>query len=200
VIYRHAALFSYVWRHGVQCRGVGSRPGGPCTGLVVAACPVLEQGRLRGWRRSGWQGRLQVGSRKPLTAIRTGYSGRHGGVPSPHAQQRWSCCSSTRRGAARAGMAAQDWQWRGWRSRRPDVMVWPCGTTREGFEGATGPPSWARCVSRTGVGGTVSRSWHWPCCIVPHSGGDGFPLGSWRNSAGAWFPNAWWRSSAVSEH
>jgi hypothetical protein len=30
--------------------------------------------------------------------------------------------------------------------------------TRGGFEGATGPPSRARRVSRTGVGGTVSRS------------------------------------------
>jgi hypothetical protein len=50
------------------------------------------------------------------------------------------------------------------------------------------------------VGGTVSWSWHWPCCIVLQSGGDGFPLGSWRNSAGAWFPGAWWRGSAVSEH
>jgi hypothetical protein len=48
VIHRHAALFSYVWGYGVQCRGVGGGPGGPCPGLVLAACPVLEQGRLRG--------------------------------------------------------------------------------------------------------------------------------------------------------
>jgi hypothetical protein len=54
VIYRHAALFSYMWRYGVQRRGVGGRPGGPCSGPVVVACPVLEQGRLRGCRRSGW--------------------------------------------------------------------------------------------------------------------------------------------------
>jgi hypothetical protein len=46
--YRHAALFSYMWRYGVQRRGVGGRPGGPCYGLVVLACPVLEQWRLRG--------------------------------------------------------------------------------------------------------------------------------------------------------
>jgi hypothetical protein len=45
---RRGSLFSYMWRYGVQCRGVGGRPGGPCPGLVVAACPVLEQGRLRG--------------------------------------------------------------------------------------------------------------------------------------------------------
>jgi hypothetical protein len=40
--------------------------------------------------------------------IRTGYSGRRGGVPSPRAQQRWSGCSSAQRGAAGAGMAAKD--------------------------------------------------------------------------------------------
>jgi hypothetical protein len=43
-----------------------------------------------------------------LTVVRTGYSGRRGGVPSPRAQQRQSSCSSARRGAAGAGMAAQD--------------------------------------------------------------------------------------------
>jgi hypothetical protein len=48
VIYRHAALFSYMWRYGAQRRVVGGRPGGPCSGLVVVARPVLEQGRLRG--------------------------------------------------------------------------------------------------------------------------------------------------------
>jgi hypothetical protein len=104
----HAALFSYVWRYGVQCRGVGGRPGEPCSGHGVVACPVLEQGRPRGWRRSGWPGRLHAGSGKPLTVIRTGYSGRRGGVPFPCAQQRRSCCSSARHGAAGAGMATQD--------------------------------------------------------------------------------------------
>jgi hypothetical protein len=58
-------------------------------------------------------------------------------------------------------------QWRGWphrvdsdeedRSRRPDVTTWPCAVTEKAFEGATGPPSMARRVSRTGVDGTVSR-------------------------------------------
>jgi hypothetical protein len=47
--------------------------------------------------------------------IHTAYSGKCGGVPSPRAQQRWSCCSSARRGAAGTGAAAQDPQWRGWR-------------------------------------------------------------------------------------
>jgi hypothetical protein len=59
-------------------------------------------------------------------------------------------------------------QWRGWShrvdgdeddgSRRPDVMAWPCVITEKTFEGAAGPSSRARRVSRTGVGGTVSRS------------------------------------------
>jgi hypothetical protein len=59
-------------------------------------------------------------------------------------------------------------QWRGWphrvdsdgddRSRRPDITAWPCITTEKTFEGAVGPPSRAWRVSRTGVGGTASRS------------------------------------------
>jgi hypothetical protein len=108
VIYRHAALFCYVWEYGVQCRGVDTRPGESCSSHSVVACPVLEQGRLRGWRCGGWPGRLQAGSKEPLTVIRTGCSSRCGGVPSPRAQQRRSGCSSARRGAAGAGMAAQD--------------------------------------------------------------------------------------------
>jgi hypothetical protein len=47
-MYRHVALFSYVWRYGVQSRGDDARPGESCSGHDVVACPVLEQGRLRG--------------------------------------------------------------------------------------------------------------------------------------------------------
>jgi hypothetical protein len=46
----------------------------------------------------------------------------------------------------------------GMASRRPSVMVLPCGFTRKQFEGVAGPPSRARRVSHTGVGGTVPRS------------------------------------------
>jgi hypothetical protein len=59
-------------------------------------------------------------------------------------------------------------QWRVWshrvdsdgddRSRRPDVTAWPCVSTKKTFEGAAGPLSRAWRVSRTGVGGTASRS------------------------------------------
>jgi hypothetical protein len=59
-------------------------------------------------------------------------------------------------------------QWWGWphrvdsdgddRSRRPDVTAWPCVITEKAFEAVAGPPSRARRASRTGVGGTASRS------------------------------------------
>jgi hypothetical protein len=59
-------------------------------------------------------------------------------------------------------------QWRGWphrvdsdgddRSHRPDVTAWSCIVAEKAFESAAGPLSRARRVSRTGVGGTVSRS------------------------------------------
>jgi hypothetical protein len=69
-------------------------------------------------------------------------------------------------------------------SRRPSITTWPCKVTGKHFEGVAGPPLRARHVSRTGVGGAASRGWHRPCCTVPHSGGDGFPLGSWCNRTG----------------
>jgi hypothetical protein len=41
--------------------------------------------------------------------------------------------------------------------RRPSVMTWPCKVTGKHFEGVAGPPSRARHVSRTGVGGAASQ-------------------------------------------
>jgi hypothetical protein len=64
--------------------------------------------------------------------IRTGYSGRRGDVPSPRAQQRWSCCSSARRGAAGTGAAAQDKQWRGWRPAGPTSWFDPADSRESG--------------------------------------------------------------------
>jgi hypothetical protein len=79
------------------------------------------------------------------------------------------------------------WQWRGWphrvdsdgddRSRRPDVTAWPYVITEKTFESPAGPPSRARRVSRTVVGGTASWSSHRPHRIVLHSGRDGLPQG-----------------------
>jgi hypothetical protein len=59
--------------------------------------------------------------------------------------------------------------------RRPNALTLPCKVTGKQIEGAAVPPSRARRVSRTGVGGAASRGWHRPCRTVPHSGGDGFP-------------------------
>jgi hypothetical protein len=155
-----AALFPYVWRHGEQCHRADGRPGesSPCRGVV--ARPVLIQERFRGWRRSGWssgrcrgpiRGRRQWGSVRGTVAVVA--------TSCPHAPQQHRDVV-TLPGVVR--------QWRGWphrvdndgddRSRRPDVTAWPCVITEKTFEGAAGPPSRARRVSRTGVGGTASRS------------------------------------------
>jgi hypothetical protein len=64
-----ATLFSYVWRCGEQCYGADGRLGesSPRRGIVVRLVPI--QGRLRGWRCSGWSsGRHPwADSRVPLT-------------------------------------------------------------------------------------------------------------------------------------
>jgi hypothetical protein len=65
VIYRRAALFSYVWRHGEQCHGVVDRPGESCSsrgvmgcyrsgfegGGVEVGCPAAVRGPARGRRQ-----------------------------------------------------------------------------------------------------------------------------------------------------
>jgi hypothetical protein len=60
-------------------------------------------------------------------------------------QQCWAWCCE--HGGGRTGPTVV-----GMASRRPTVMIWPCRFTRKRFEGAAGPPSRARRVSRTGVG------------------------------------------------
>jgi hypothetical protein len=47
-IYKCAALFGYVGRHGVQSCGDDACPGESCSGYGVVASSVLEQGWLRG--------------------------------------------------------------------------------------------------------------------------------------------------------
>jgi hypothetical protein len=56
---------SYVWRHGVQCHGVGGRPGESRFWHGVMACPVRLQERLRGgWCRGcSFEGRPREDSR-----------------------------------------------------------------------------------------------------------------------------------------
>jgi hypothetical protein len=48
VNYKHAALFSYMWRYGVQRRGVGGR-------LVVLA-PILSSWRVPYSNRGSFEG------------------------------------------------------------------------------------------------------------------------------------------------
>jgi hypothetical protein len=75
----------------------------------------------------------------------------------------------------RAGAAATPLTVAGMAPHRPSAATYPCKVTGEQIEGAAGPPSRARRVSRTGAGGVASRGWHRPRRTVPHSGGDGFP-------------------------
>jgi hypothetical protein len=48
-------------------------------------------------------GCLLIGSRELLTSVRTGYSGRQGDVPFPHAPLCWSRCHSARRAVRTRG-------------------------------------------------------------------------------------------------
>jgi hypothetical protein len=54
----------------------------------------------------------------------------------------------------------------------------------EDIQGSHRPPSRAWRVSRTGAGGTVSLSGHWPCRTVPNSGRDGLPPGVGETAPG----------------
>jgi hypothetical protein len=121
--------------------------------------PVLVQERLRGWRHSGWSSGRRRGPirgcrrREPVrgTVVVVATSG-------PRVLQQHRGCRL---------VPGMELQWLGWphradsdgddRLRRPDVTTWPCVVTEKAFEGDAGPPSRARRVSRTGVGGAVSR-------------------------------------------
>jgi hypothetical protein len=92
---------SYVWRYGVQCRGVDGRPGESHFWLDVMACSVSVQERLRGWRCRGrsFGGRPRANSRVPLTGGRRAHSSWRGSVLS-------SCTPTT------SEMALQCPEWR----------------------------------------------------------------------------------------
>jgi hypothetical protein len=66
-------------------------------------------------------------------------------------------------------------QWQGWRPAGLTPGPNPVKSRESKSRVQTAPPSRARRVSRTGVGGAASRDWHRPRRTVPHSGGDGFP-------------------------
>jgi hypothetical protein len=156
--------FIYVWRHGVQCRGIDGRPGESCFWRGVMACPVSIQERLRAWRCRGrpFGGRPRADSRVLLTGGRTGHSSRCGDVLSPHASTASGMvlqCPGWRRdgGDGRTGpMATEVTVPTSLTSRRSPGQVWKkCLFPLRGFHR---PLSRARRVSRTKVGGTVSRS------------------------------------------
>jgi hypothetical protein len=155
-----AALFSYVWRLGEQCHGADDRPVESCSGRGVVSRPVLVQERFRGWRRSGWPSGHRHG---PIRGCR-----QRGPARGTVVVVATSCPRALQQHRDIVTVLSVVQQWWGWphrfdsdgddRSRRPDVTTWPCIVTTKAFEGAAGPPSRARCVSRMGVGGTVSQS------------------------------------------
>jgi hypothetical protein len=63
-------------------------------------------------------------------------------------------------------------------SRRSPVRAW--SSRPSPLRGLRHPLSRARCISRTGVGGIVSRDCCRPCRKTSHSGGDGFTGGVGR--------------------
>jgi hypothetical protein len=153
-----AALFSYVWRHGEQCHGADVRPGKSCSSRGVVARPVLIQERLRGWLRSGWSSGHRRG---PIRGCR-----QRGPVRGTVAVVVTSCPRALQQHRDVVTVPGVVRQWRGWphrvdsdgkdRSRRPDVTAWPCTVTKKVFEGVADPLRGIG-VSRTGVGGSVSR-------------------------------------------
>jgi hypothetical protein len=146
--------FIYVWRYGVQCRGVDGRLGESCFWRDIMACPVSVQERLRGWRcRSLPFGvRPRADSRVSLTRARTGHNSGCSDVLSP-------------RVPTASGMALQ---WLGWPHRAdgdgggvPDVTAWPCASAEQAFVPLQGFRRLLSRVQRPGrmeVGGTVLRS------------------------------------------
>jgi hypothetical protein len=116
--------------------------------------------------RSGFEGGVVVVGRPAVAVAR--FEGAVDG--SPYVAQWWSwrrlvpvCSNST---GDVVTVPSVELQWLGWPHRadsdgddrlcRPDVTAWPCVVTEKAFEGAAGPPSRARRVSRTGVGDAVS--------------------------------------------
>jgi hypothetical protein len=118
-----AALFSYVRERGAPCRRVGGRPDDPGSDPIIIARLVPEQWRLRGYRGGGRPRCPQMGSRELLALVRTGYSGRQGGVLFPHTPQCWSRCHGAWRAPVRAGAAAILLIVAGMASHRPSAFT-----------------------------------------------------------------------------
>jgi hypothetical protein len=129
---------------------------------------VLVQERLRGWRRSGFEGGGVAAGRPAAVVGRFEGVVDGGPVRDTVAVVAMSCPRTPQQRRDVVTVPGVVQQWQGWshrvdsdgddRSCQPDVTAWPCVSTEKTFEGAAGPPSRVRRVSRTGVGGTVSRS------------------------------------------
>jgi hypothetical protein len=149
--------FSYVWRYGVQCRGVDGRPGESCFWQSVMVCHVSVQEQLRGWRRGSLSSgrRACVSSRVGLMESRRSHSGGHGDVLSSWTPtvSGW-CCSAQDGGTGSA--ATEETRLTGLTSRRRPVRVrYRCPYPFRGFHR---PLLRVRSAGRTRVGGTVSQS------------------------------------------
>jgi hypothetical protein len=141
--------FIYMWRFGVQCRGVDGCPGESHFRRGVMAHPVRVQGRLRGWRRRGHllEGCPCEDSGVSLTWSRMGHSGRCGGVVSLHI----STASDGRTGPTATEVTSST----GPTSRRSPVRAW--SNHASSLRGSCSPSWRVRCTGRTGVGGTAPR-------------------------------------------
>jgi hypothetical protein len=127
------------WRRGASYArtGAASRGGG-----VVVGRPVVVAGRFEGTVDRGPYVAQWCSWRRFVPA----HSNSVGGVITvPSVALQWH------RWPHRVDRDGDD------RSRRPNITAWPCVITEKVFEGAAGHPSRARRVSRTGVGGAVSR-------------------------------------------
>jgi hypothetical protein len=138
------------------------------TAVLANPAPVEASWRVLCSYRSGFEGGGTVVGR-PAVAVGRFEGAINGGVVRDTvAVVATSCLCALQQHRGVVTVLGVARQWWGWphrvdsdgedRSRRPDVTAWPCIVTEKAFEGATGPPSRARRVSRTGVGGTVSRS------------------------------------------
>jgi hypothetical protein len=147
-----------VGRYGVQSRGDDVRPGESCSGRGAMACPVLKQGGFKG---------------EGVVVDRASPGGLVGAVDSGPYRVQWQAWRrpvpasphSARVVVAVRGVALQG---QGWLHRTNSdgdgapagLSSWfdPAEQRREGSRARPAPPLRARCVSRTKVGGTVSRS------------------------------------------
>jgi hypothetical protein len=175
--------FSYVWRYGVQCHGVDGRPGESCFWQDVMARLVSVQDRLRAW----WHRCFSFDCRPYV-----GFEGAANGRPLGAQQSAWRRLVAPSPTVLEMVMQHPGWCWDG-----GDGRTGPMATKVTGLAGLTSrrSPVWAwssrpsplrglrhhllraRRVSRTGVGGTVSRDIRLPCRTVSHSGRDGLTGG-----------------------